>query len=241
MTAILVSLGAFISTLLGGLFALRFKDKLNRILGFTAGVLLGVVAFDLLPEIFATMQKLKIDATWPMLALVFGFLLFHILEKSILLHHGQESEYGEHHHPQVGMASAFALSGHSFLDGVGIGLGFQVDVKVGIAVAIAVLAHDFSDGLNTVSLMLVHKNKDKKALKMLFLDAIAPILGAISTLFINISDRGLLIYLGFFAGFLLYIGASEILPEAHSKNSSYGTIALTVLGVVLMFAVTRLI
>lgn len=241
MTAVLVSFLAFISTLLGGLFALKFKDRLHRILGFTAGVLLGVVAFDILPEIFKTMQTLNMDATWPMLALVFGFLLFHVLEKSILLHHEQESEYGKHHHPQVGMASALALSGHSFLDGVGIGLGFQVDVKVGVAVAIAVLAHDFSDGLNTVSLMLVHKNKNKKALKMLLLDAIAPVLGALSTLVVSVSDRDLLIYLGFFAGFLLYIGASEILPEAHSENSSYITIGLTVFGAVLIFAITRLI
>jgi ZIP family zinc transporter len=87
--------------------------------------------------------------------------------------------------------------------------------------------------------VLAHKNHRRRAVILLFVDALAPILGALSTLLFNISDGGLLLYLGFFAGFLLYIGASAILPEAHSKHSSYVTIALTVLGAAFMFVVTR--
>ena len=174
-----------------------------------------------------------------MLALVLGFLLFHIIEKSLLIHHSMEEDYTIHKHPDVGVASALALSGHSFLDGVGIGLGFQAGNAVGIAVAIAVIAHDFTDGLNTVNLMLVNKNNSKRALAFLLVDALAPVLGALSTLLFSISDNGLTLYLGFFAGFLLYIGASEILPEAHSRHSSYVTMLLTVLGATFIFVVTR--
>jgi ZIP family zinc transporter len=239
MEVVILALATFVSTALGGLFALKNHDRLHRILGYTAGVILGVIAFDILPEIFKSLQTLNMDATWPMIALVTGFLLFHIIEKTILLHRAQEEDYGHHYHPHVGLASALALCGHSFLDGVGIGLGFQVDAKIGVAVAIAVIAHDFSDGLNTVSLMLMHKNERTHTRRLLVLDAVAPVLGAASTLLIHISERDLLIYLGFFAGFLLYIGASEILPEAHSKHSSYSTIVLTVLGVLFMFVVTR--
>lgn len=137
------------------------------------------------------------------------------------------------------MASALALIGHSFLDGIGIGLGFQIDPAVGIAVAIAVLAHDFSDGLNTVGLMLAHENSRRRAVLFLLLDAAAPVAGALLSLLFQISDQHLVLYLGFFAGFLLYIGASEILPEAHSKHSSYQTIAMTIVGVVTIFTVTR--
>lgn len=241
MVALFVSICAFVSTLLGGLTALKNRDKLHRFLGYTAGVLIGVVAFDLLPEIFETLHKLNYDATWPMVALVGGFLLFHVIEKSILIHHSQESEYEVHHHPDVGIASGLALSGHSFLDGMGIGLGFQAGTTVGVAVTIAVVAHDFTDGLNTVNLMLVNKGGSRRALILLFLDAVAPILGAGSTLFYHLSDASLILYLGFFAGFLLYIGASEILPEAHSKHSSYATIVLTIVGAAFMFGVTRLI
>lgn len=241
MLPILLSVSAFISTSLGGITALKYSDRMHRILGYTAGVLLGVVAFDILPEIFKITSNLKVDPAVPMVSLVGGFLIFHFIEKSILIHNGQEAEYGAHHHPKVGLLSALALSGHSFLDGVGIGLGFQVNSTVGIAVAIAVIAHDFSDGLNTISLMVLHKNSNRRAIKLLAVDALAPVLGATSTLLFHIPDKGLLIYLGFFAGFLLYIGASEILPEAHSKHSSYGTMAMTLLGAGFMFVVTRFI
>ena len=239
MGAIVLSLGAFVSTFLGGLFAIRNRDRLHLILGFTAGVLVGLVAFDLLPEIFRLLNEQRLNATAPMVALMLGFLVFHIAEKSLLIHHAHEEEYAIHQHPQVGLLSALALSGHSFLDGVGIGLGFQVSTSVGIFVAIAVIAHDFSDGLNTVTLMLVNRNSRNRALRLLALDAITPLLGAVSTLFFHIPAQWLPLYLGFFAGFLLYIGASDILPEAHSEKSSVMTIALTVVGVLFAFIVTR--
>lgn len=239
MTPVILSFATFVSTFLGGIVGLKNRDQMHRFLGFTAGVLLGVVALDILPEIFDLLKAQNMDALPAMIALVVGFLGFHIIEKSVLIHHANEDEYGDHKHPQVGVASALALIGHSFLDGVAIGLGFQVGNSVGIAVAIAVISHDFTDGLNTVNLMLLNKNKTKKTFLFLIADALAPILGALSTLVFTISDQALVIYLGFFAGFLLYIGASEILPEAHSKHSSYRTIGTTILGVVFIFVVTR--
>ena len=239
MVPILLALATFISTLTGGLIGLKNKDRMHRFLGYTAGVLLGVVAFDLLPEIFKQLSAQHRNPTGVMVALVSGFLVFHIVEKSILIHHTNEAEYEVHKHPHVGVASALALSGHSFLDGVGIGLCFQIGTSVGIAVAIAVIAHDFTDGLNTVNLMLLNKNRSRRAFLYLLLDAMAPVLGVLSTLLFTISDTGLILYLGFFASFLLYIGASEVLPEAHSKHSSYQTIGMTTLGVIFMFVVTR--
>ncbi len=236
---IVVACLTFVSTFLGGLFGLRYKDRLHLILGFTAGVIMGVIAFDIFPEIINLVNELGINSTFPMLALITGFLVFHIFEKTLLIHHEQEESYGHHKHPTVGALSALALIGHSFMDGVGIGLGFQISSTVGLLVAVAVIAHDFSDGLNTVSLVLIHKNTNKRALQFLFLDAFAPVVGAVSTLFIIFPKNFLVIYLGFFAGFLLYIGASDILPEAHSEHSSYKTILMTILGVLVIFLVTR--
>jgi len=236
-----LSITTFFSTFFGGLFSIRNKDKLHTIMGFTAGVLVGVVFFDIFPEIIGLIKENNFNTTGPMIALTLGFILFHILEKSILLNHAHDEEYKEHKHPHVGIASAIALSGHSFMDGVGIGLAFQVNATVGLLVAIAVIAHDFTDGMNTVTLVLHNKNSMEKAKWFLLLDAIAPVLGATSTMFFHLSANFLVLYLGFFAGFLLYIGASDILPEAHSKNSSYKTIGLTILGLLLIFVVTRFV
>lgn len=238
--AVIFTLLTFVSTMLGGVVGIKYKDRLHLILGLTAGVLLGVVSFDIFPEIIELTKELDIPPVNPMIALVAGFLVFHIFEKLVLIHNANEERYGKHKHPVVGIASGIALACHSFLDGVGIGLGFQVSSIVGILVAIAVISHDFSDGLNTVSLVLVHKNPNKRAVMLLIIDALAPVLGAISTLFFKVPENILVLYLGFFAGFLLYIGASDILPEAHNQHSSIKTILMTLLGVIFIFLITRL-
>lgn len=239
MNVVLFALTAMISTAAGGLFALRFRDHMHLILGFTAGVLLGVVAFDILPEMFVLAGEYGLEPMSGMIALVVGFLLFHSIEKLTVIHHAQEESYADHHHPQVGLLSALALVGHSFMDGVGIGLGFQVSTTVGVAVAAAVIAHDFADGLNTVSLMLAHGNTTRRSLLLLALDALAPFLGAISTLFFQVPPDILALYLGFFAGFLLYISAADILPEAHSRQPAQLTIVMTCLGALFIFLVIR--
>jgi zinc transporter ZupT len=240
MLAVLAGLGAFISTISGGLFALRFRTHLQYILGFTAGVVFGVVIFDVIPEIFKIIGQIGISYEGPMIALVSGFLIFHLLEQLVASHHASEIEGpATHKIPAIGFVSAGGLIAHSFLDGVGIGLAFQAGVGLGLTITIAVIAHDFSDGLNTVSLMLRHGNRTRNAALMLAAGAAAPVLGVLATFLFNISATGLVLYLGFFAGFLLYISASSILPEVHKDKFSWPTFGLTVLGTVLMFYVSQ--
>jgi zinc transporter ZupT len=230
-----------IATFIGGIIALRLHTRLHLLLGFTAGVILSVIAFDILPEIVSIANTLSVNIRFAFIPLVAGFLVFHIVEKYILIHHSHEGDYENHRHPTLGIGSALALISHSFLDGIAIGLAFQVSQTTGIAIAIAVLAHDFSDGINTVSLMLSHNNTKVKALWYLMADALAPALGALSTLFFTLSERFSLLYLGFFGGFLLYICAADILPEAHSRHSRWTTVAMTILGAVGMYYVLSLI
>jgi zinc transporter ZupT len=236
---VLLALATTLSTFLGGVVAFRNKHQLHALLGFTAGVLLGVVAFDVFPEIFTLIQAHHMPPIAPMVAFVVGFLAFHIVEKLTIIHYMHEDEYAAHNHPLVGVLSALALIGHSFADGIGIGLGFQVSTEVGVLVAIAVIAHDFSDGLNTVSLALTHNNTVGRARLLLACDALAPVCGAASTLLFTLPEPLLVLYLGVFAGFLMYIGASDILPQAHSQHSSVSTIMLTLLGALLIFIITR--
>jgi ZIP family zinc transporter len=216
---------------------LRARDRLHLVLGFSAGVLLGIVAFDLLPEVFDLSGDLHLGVPIVMLTFVAGFLELHVVERSVAIHGAHEEEYGEHAHPNVGLVSALALSAHSFMDGVAIGLGFQVGNGVGVIVAVAVIAHDFADGLNTVTVMRIHRNQPRRSTVLLGLDAIAPVLGAASTLLFHIPHHALGLYLGFFAGFLLYIATADILPEAHARHPSWLTMACTVAGVGAMWAV----
>jgi ZIP family zinc transporter len=166
--------------------------------------------------------------------------LLHAFEKFIPLHEAGEEQYTPHQHPSLGVARAIALTGHSFLDGLSIGVGYQVSSEVGAAIAIAVIGHRFADGFDTTTFMLYHKNKLKHIKRWLAVVVAMPIAGGLASLAFSLSEKVLAIYLGFFAGFILYIAASNLLPQAHSKDSSRRNIMLTVLGVLILLLVTRL-
>ncbi len=241
MIVSILTIVASLAALLGGYTAIRNRQWLVLALSLTAGLVLGLVTFDLLPEIFDLVQSQDFDPVWPMLALTSGFLAFHLIEKFIPLHEATEESYGPHRHPRLGVARAVALSGHSFLDGLSIGVAFQVNSSVGTAVAIAVIGHRFADGFDTTTFMLFHRNKLSHIKRWLGVVVLMPVVGGLASLVFLLSNETLAIYLGFFAGFILYIAASNLLPQAHSQKSSRSAIGLTVLGVIFMFIVTRFI
>lgn len=241
MIVFLLTLAASAAAFVGGYTAINTKRWLGLALALTGGLVLGLVTFDLLPEIFGIVQSEKLDPVWPMIAMTSGFLLFHLFEKFFPLHETSEKDYGPHRHPALGTIRAVALSGHSFLDGLSIGVAFQASPAVGTAVALAVIGHRFADGFDTTTFMLFHKNKLSHIKGWLAVVVLMPIAGGLASLVFTLSQSALAIYLGFFAGIILYISASNLLPQAHAKEASNKSIVLTVLGVVFMFVVTRFV
>ena len=236
---LLIGLAAMIATFLGGLFALRLGDRMHLILGFSAGAVIGVAFFDLLPESLELVSPVY-DPAHALALTALGFTIYLILDRMIILHRHHEHHGHEHAHAQRGTWGAGTLSVHSFLDGMGIGLAFQVSTAVGIIVAVAVLAHDFSDGINTVSMVVKSGGERLRAMRWLMADAIAPFLGVVSTLFFTVSGTTLGLILAIFSGFFLYIGASELLPESHHAHPVRWTTFATVIGIGFMYVIIRL-
>ncbi len=232
---LLLSIFTFLSTLLGGLLAIRFKNKLGLILGFSAGAVIGVVFFDLLPESFSLGEN-KFTVSTISSVVVAGFLFYMLLDRLSVLHTHQHGNNNNHR----GKLGASSLSIHSFLDGVAIGVAFQVSIPIGILIAVAVIAHDFADGVNTVSVILKDGGENKLAYRWLFIDAAAPILGVVSTMLFKIPDTAFSILLAIFSGFFLYIGASDLLPESGEKHPGFSVTIMTILGVGLLYFATML-
>lgn len=236
--ALIVGIATIFSTLLGGLFGIRFKDKLHLILGFSAGAVIGVALFDLIPESIALATKAySIDLVTVFMAI--GFILYMILDRSFALraqcHDGEEC----HNENHIGQLGAAALCLHSFLDGLAIGLAFKVTPTIGWVVATAVLAHDFSDGINTVNMILKEKGNLKSAYKWLVADALAPAIGVIVTLFFSVPESTLGLILAIFTGLFLYIGASDLIPESHHRHPAFLTTVMTILGMIVIFTAIR--
>jgi ZIP family zinc transporter len=215
LMAILLASLTLVSTGVGGAVAIRFRDRLHLLLGFGSGAVLAVALFDILPEIFALGPG---ASAMPIVA--GGFLAFFALERFTALHQAREHAHARVAHEQeIGMVAATGLAVHSFLDGVAIGVGFQASTHMGLLIALGVIAHDLSDGLNTIAVMLAHGNPLRRATAWLALDMMTPVLGAASTVLFTLSGAAAPFLLAFFAGSFLYIGASDLLPEAREHDS----------------------
>lgn len=237
--AILFALLTVLATTLGGTIALKSHARLHLTLGLSAGLILGLVSFDLIPEVFHINATEAMGVPVVMIAFVAGFMALHLLERLSGAHEpldADEHEHG-HAHTTTGVLGATAMAGHVFLDGVAIGAAFQLSSGVGVAVAIAVVAHAFSDGLNTVTLLIHHGHWRTRAASLLVVDALARTSGATVGTYFTFSDRWLGLYLAMFAGFLVYLATSHILPEAHNRHSSRATLAATFAGIIVMFFV----
>jgi ZIP family zinc transporter len=240
VTILLVALAASAATLIGGSLALRLRDKLHLVLGFSAGAIIAVAFFDLLPESLELASGFHTPGTI-LLATALGFFGYVVLDRLIVLHTHHDGEGAVHaHNPTRGWVSAGSLSGHSFLDGFAIGLAFQASSAVGVIVAAAVLTHDFSDGINTVSLVLRSGGTRRQAFSWLVADAAAPVSGAAATLFFHFPAAALSLVLGTFAGFFLYIGAADLLPESHHAHPKFMTTAITLLGALVLYVAVSL-
>lgn len=240
--AILIAFLTVASTAAGGLLALRSHQRMHLVLGLSAGLLLGLVSFDLMPEVF-DLSDLTIGRV-PAVAVAFvvGFLLLHILEQVSGTHEPLDADLeADHGHAHAtGIIGAVALVIHVFLDGIAVALAFNISTAIGLAVSLAVVAHAFGDGLNTVALLIHHGHWQSRAKWLLLLDGAARTLGAAFGTYIVVSDDFLALYLSMFAGFLVYLATSHILPEAHSRHSSRATLVSTISGVVAMFILVNM-
>jgi ZIP family zinc transporter len=236
MTAILVSAGAFLSALAGGVVALRAARWIGVVIALGAGIRIGAAYFDLIPEAVTQLGSMNVA----MLFTAIGFLAFYAVEKLTSVHVGHETaselDHGLESHRHVGLIGASGMSVHSFLDGVALAAALDVGGGLALVVAAVVVVHRFSDGIGIVSLLLATRTPMATAYRWVLVMAAAPLVGVAVGLVLPIPERVLGALLAVFAGFFLYIGAAELLPEAHRTDRSTRVVIATLLGVAAVYA-----
>ena len=230
LAALAVSFGAFISAFAGGWLAIRAVGYVGIVIAVGAGIRIGAAFFDLIPEAIAYLGSIDAAMLWTAI----GFLAFYAIEKLTTLHVGHETaaelDHDEAMHTHVGTAGAVGMGIHSFLDGIALAAGLAVGGGTAIVIAVVVIVHRFSDGIGVVSFLLASGMPSSVSYRWLTLVAIAPVAGVLVGVVISIEQTTLGAVLAFFAGFFLYVGAAELLPEAHRRDRSRWIVLATIGG-----------
>jgi len=241
MTALLFSSLAMVSTLTGGYLAIAARRRMHLLMGLGAGVLLGAVFFDLLPESLIVARDQGWSFRIVLGTVVVGFLLFYLTERLLVLHSCAEEDCDNQVHKRLGRMSVIGLIVHSTLDGAAIGAASLVNWRTGLLVAMAVIVHDVSDGLNTILLVTRGEKASRSDLLFLLVDALAPIFGALLALVFLPPPHALVAFLAFASGFFLYTATSDLLPEAHRRSPSITVSLATVAGISIIGIAVKLI
>lgn len=205
MIPLLYALITSAGTIIGGILPLYTRFKLieqRYLVGFAGGATVAIALFDLIPEMKAHNA----------FALLLGFFVIYLLEKGVMVHTCVEEECETH---VIGSAALIGIAAESLLDGLAIATGFRVAPALGLMIALAVFIHEIPRGITTTVIMKQANYSQKKIWGALLVDAGFAPLGVLLSGLVPVSAFDPLI--GFTAGIFLYIGASDLLPEAHRR------------------------
>ncbi len=239
-TIVLLALATFASTLIGGTIAIRLRKVLHYFFAFSAGALVAVAFLDLLPESISTAQNLNFPIRYVLMVAVLSFFVYNMIERAFATHHIDKEEKDKEHSHIMGPIGAGGLVIHSFLDGVAIGSAFSLSPVAGVIVAFAVISHDFTDGINTIVVMLKNSGTTRSAKLFLVMDAVAPLLGVAIISQFTISPIVLSVILAIFVGEFIYLGASNILPETR-RHTPWKMMLLMAVGIATVAILTSFI
>jgi ZIP family zinc transporter len=237
----------FFSTLAGGFAALRLQHRIHALMALAAGVVVATAIADLLPEalvLAGPSGTLQVGVFG-----VAGFIGFSYLEAFL---HQSSFEHGDEDAAPapgksssrgrpgiVGLLPPVSLVGHSAMDGLAIGLGFQAGDEVGLIVTVAVLFHDFADGMNIATIALEAARGQRVAVLFVLLDAVAAPVGAALASLITIQPATLGLFLAMFAGVFVAVGAGHLLPESQHRDPGREPlmVSLAAIGAVAVLAI----
>lgn len=232
---------AFLVTLLGGGFGVKYRRNIVILMAFTAGVLIALSLFELLPEIFMLTQRTQSSLETALFTVASGFIFLYATNRYFFQPPKTRGKSKASYRSSSGLLATSEFCLHALLEGLTIGLSFQFDFGLGIIAAVAVISHDFCDGLVTITLMISSGNSVKASLGLLVIDAAAPILGATATLFFTLPDNYLVFFLSFLTGGFLYLGTMHLLQKSYRGNRKSVIIGSFIAGLLLIFTLARII
>lgn len=227
-------IGTGIGGAIGFILKRPSKRLISILMSFSAGLMIAVVCFDLLPESFA------IGSLYTgIIGVVLGALAIIICE-DLIAGYRQSNGRGRarEKYVEMGILLGIGIALHNFPEGLAIGSGFTALPAYGLGLSLVIALHDIPEGIAMATPMVIGGvGKVKIFLSAILAGiptgigaAIGYMLGEISPVFISLC-------LGFAGGAMLYITCSELIPESQDlyrgKVSSLSLIMGLIAGIII--------
>ncbi|MBC2399391.1 ZIP family zinc transporter [Clostridium tetanomorphum] len=230
----MIILGSVVSlsgTTIGGLMGIVIKNPSKRtlgtIIGFSGGLMLSIVVFDLIPE---ALQNWGFNYT--ILCCIMGIVLVTFVDNNL-----QNDKVDRH--IKMALITAIGLMIHNFPEGIIMGCGFAAGGSLGLKMSIIIAIHDIPEGIAVSAPLMVSRIKPLKIFGYTVATALPTVLGAfIGTYIGNMSRNALGISLSVASGIMLYVVCGEMIPESSKLwdgvSSTIGVLSGIIFGLILI-------
>ncbi len=247
-----------VASLFGGalsvIFAAVFTFKggthwISALVSYAIGAMLGAVFLDILPE------ALKLSSNIPVVTggLLFGILLFFILEKLVLWRHCHH-DHCEAHEPLAASAHDHGRSGmmimigdtfHNFVDGIIIAAAFTTDIHLGVVTSLAIIAHEIPQEVGDFAILLHSGYSKLRAFQMNLVSSLATVIGGIlGYITLQSMQTWVPALLALAASSMIYVAVADLIPGLHKRTQLRDTVqqvTLIVCGVATVALMNHLI
>lgn len=225
-----------IGTGLGGILTLFLKNPTKRfmavLLGFTSGIMLAVVCFDLLPEAFG-MGGVSVSLVGVVLGVGMIIAVEQLIPESVSQKYSDDFDF-----VRSGILLGIGIAIHNFPEGLAVGSGFAASDYLGLGLAIVIGLHDMPEGVAMAAPLKLGGIDRLKILLYTILAGIPMGLGAlVGEMLGEISQTFICLCLSFAGGAMLYITCGELIPKTHNiykgRISTIGMIVGIICGIII--------
>ena len=229
-------LGGVLSVIAAAIIAFNAKaSHVPILISYAVGALLGAVFLEILPHAFGISDNMEQMAA----TILFGILLFFVLEKLVLWRHCHQEECEahvphetrhNHDHGRSGMMIMIGDTFHNFVDGILIAAAFLANTELGIVTALAIIAHEVPQEVGDF-LVLLHSGYSKREAFLLnILSSAAMIVGGALAYYALQTMQGWIpTMLGLAAASMLYVSVADLIPGLHRRPEIQATVQQVIL------------
>jgi zinc and cadmium transporter len=238
------TVGGAASLLLAGSFALSLRASwVPTLVSYAVGALLGAAFLEILPEAFRLTKNPGVMTG----TILFGILLFFILEKLVLWRHCHTEDceaHESHDHGRSGLMIMIGNTFHNFVDGILIAAAFLSDIHLGIVTAIAIIAHEIPQEVGDFMILLHSGYSKRQAIFFNLASSGATLIGGMLAYGILKSMQGIVpTLLALASSSMIYVAVADLIPGLHKRTEIRATIhqvLLISLGIGSIIAAARL-